>query len=123
MSSGDSSSASTSTTPISADIQQTGGPVDDVPSSDRPQVIPTPPSSATTPTTPGPTVEDRSTLLSKARSFLASPQIVHQDAQAKRTFLKEKGLDDVEVESLLREVPAVSRLHLGFKDASCLRGC
>ena len=125
MSSDDSSSASTSTAPTATDIQGASGPANDVPPSDPPQVIPTPPSSlsATTSTTPGPTGDDRSTLLSKARSFLSSPQIVHQDAQAKRTFLKEKGLDDVEVESLLREVPAVSHFQLGLDGAFWLRGC
>ncbi|KAG6830318.1 hypothetical protein H0H92_001253 [Tricholoma furcatifolium] len=51
------------------------------------------------------TPPDRSELLSRARGFLQSPQINHQDAVAKRQFLLEKGLNEVEVDTLLRELP------------------
>ena len=53
---------------------------------------------------PVPAAEDRSELLQRARSFLTSPQVLHEDLAAKRRFLLEKGLDDAEVESLLREM-------------------
>ncbi|KAI9000836.1 hypothetical protein BD414DRAFT_526238 [Trametes punicea] len=49
--------------------------------------------------------EDRSELLQRARAFLSSPQVRHEDLSAKRTFLAEKGLTDVEIEGLLHEVP------------------
>ncbi|KAL6305817.1 hypothetical protein BKA93DRAFT_895834 [Sparassis latifolia] len=49
---------------------------------------------------------DRTELLEKARAFLSSPQVVHEDTAAKRRFLAEKGLSDAEVDGLLREVPA-----------------
>lgn len=52
--------------------------------------------------------EDRSDLLAKARAFLASPQVQHQDINAKRAFLVEKGLNDAEIEDLLRAIPAQS---------------
>jgi len=46
--------------------------------------------------------QDRSELLARARLFLTSPQVRNQDAFAKRTFLIEKGLNDAEIENLLR---------------------
>ncbi|KAF9464888.1 hypothetical protein BDZ94DRAFT_1161228 [Collybia nuda] len=48
---------------------------------------------------------ERSELLSRARTFLTSPQIQNQDIFAKRQFLLDKGLNDLEVERLLRELP------------------
>jgi Pex14 N-terminal domain len=51
--------------------------------------------------------EDRSDLLAKARSFLASPQVQHQDVNAKRAFLVEKGLNDTEITELLRTIVCV----------------
>lgn len=45
--------------------------------------------------------EDRSDLLAKARSFLASPQVQYQDINAKRAFLVEKGLNNAEIADLL----------------------
>ncbi|TFK43662.1 hypothetical protein BDQ12DRAFT_675351 [Crucibulum laeve] len=53
---------------------------------------------------PFPPIE-RPELLSRARSFLNSPQVQHQDTASKRRFLVEKGLDEVDIESLLREMP------------------
>ena len=47
---------------------------------------------------------NRSELLDRARHFLSSPQIVHQDYESKRRFLAEKGLSDEEVQLLLREM-------------------
>ncbi|KAF8974175.1 hypothetical protein BDZ97DRAFT_1647274 [Flammula alnicola] len=49
--------------------------------------------------------EDRGQLLARARSFLTSPQVQYQDIFAKRAFLVEKGLNEAEIESLLRNVP------------------
>ncbi|KAL1761585.1 hypothetical protein FB107DRAFT_286203 [Schizophyllum commune] len=50
-----------------------------------------------------PPVEDRTTLLERARHFLASPQIQQQDDAGKRRFLSEKGLKAEEVDAVLRE--------------------
>ncbi|KAG6842033.1 hypothetical protein C0991_003559 [Blastosporella zonata] len=64
------------------------------------------------PASPGPSstaatqvAPDRSELLSRARGFLQSPQIIHQDIAAKRKFLVEKGLNETEIDVLLRELP------------------
>lgn len=65
--------------------------------------------------------EDRSLLLSQARSFLqSSPQITNQDTFSKRQFLLEKGLHESEIESLLRDVrlrsiPSSTGLSLNFQ--------
>ncbi|KAH9002260.1 hypothetical protein EDB86DRAFT_283714 [Lactarius hatsudake] len=55
------------------------------------------------PTSP---VPDRSELLDRARHFLGSPQVVHQDHESKRRFLTEKGLTEGEIQLLLREMPS-----------------
>ncbi|KAI0353022.1 hypothetical protein OH77DRAFT_1427793 [Trametes cingulata] len=55
--------------------------------------------------TPVPEQEDRSQLLQRARAFLTSPQVRHEDLAAKRRFLAEKGLTGGEIEGLLHEVP------------------
>ncbi|KAG6817849.1 hypothetical protein H0H87_001681 [Tephrocybe sp. NHM501043] len=47
---------------------------------------------------------DRSDLLSRARGFLQSPQIINQDIVAKRQFLVKKGLNEAEIDFLLREL-------------------
>ncbi|KAI0268108.1 hypothetical protein BC834DRAFT_867934 [Gloeopeniophorella convolvens] len=53
-------------------------------------------------------VANRAELLDRARHFLSSPQVVHQDHDSKRRFLVEKGLSDGEIQILLREMlPAV----------------
>ncbi|KAI0335652.1 hypothetical protein GY45DRAFT_1267998 [Cubamyces sp. BRFM 1775] len=65
-----------------------------------PQSEPAPP-----PPTNTATVDDRSELLQRARSFLNSPQVRHEDISAKRQFLVEKGLREAEIEGLLQEVP------------------
>lgn len=44
----------------------------------------------------------RDELLSKGRLFLTSPSVQSQDVDAKRTFLKEKGLSEHDIEDLLR---------------------
>lgn len=62
-----------------------------------------------------PTVEDRSELLQRAKAFLTSPQVLQEDITAKRRFLTEKGLSDVEVEALLRETARVSCTMLSFR--------
>lgn len=48
---------------------------------------------------------DRAELIARARSFLASPQVAHQDLLAKRSFLVEKGLNDGEINTLLGGIP------------------
>ncbi|KAI0720309.1 hypothetical protein C8T65DRAFT_634096 [Cerioporus squamosus] len=54
---------------------------------------------------PPPASTDRTELLQRARAFLTSPQVRHEDVSAKRRFLVEKGLTDAEIEELLFEVP------------------
>jgi Pex14 N-terminal domain len=49
------------------------------------------------------TLQDRTELLARARTFLNSPQILNQNANAKREFLSEKGLTEPEIERLIRE--------------------
>jgi hypothetical protein len=53
--------------------------------------------------TPAPT-PDRAELLERARHFLSSPQVTHQDYDSKRRFLAEKGLEDGEIQLLLNEM-------------------
>ena len=60
-------------------------------------------SSSSSSSTPTP-MPDRTELLDKARHFLSSPQVVHQDYDSKRRFLTEKGLADGDIELLLREM-------------------
>ena len=49
-------------------------------------------------------VSNRSELLDKARHFLTSHQVIHQDHESKRRFLTDKGLTDGEIQLLLREM-------------------
>jgi hypothetical protein len=58
--------------------------------------------------------QDRSELLTRARSFLTSPQVQNQNASAKYTFLAEKGLNDDEIKSLLRTLVCVYCLEFNF---------
>ena len=61
-------------------------------------------------TVPSPAIgTDRTELLHRARTFLTSPQVQHEDVASKRRFLVEKGLTGAEIEGLLYEVvrPAV----------------
>ena len=51
-----------------------------------------------------PTEEGHSQLLEKARAFLASPQVRHDDPEVSRKFLSEKGLNDEEINSLMKEL-------------------
>ncbi|KAF8272140.1 hypothetical protein EI94DRAFT_1865558 [Lactarius quietus] len=51
-------------------------------------------------------VSNRSELLDRARHFLNSPQVTHQDHESKRRFLTEKGLTDGEIQLLLHEMPS-----------------
>ena len=57
---------------------------------------------------PPPPTPDRAELVDRARHFLSSPQVIHQDYESKRRFLAEKGLEDGEIQLLLREM--VSRM-------------
>ncbi|THH07746.1 hypothetical protein EW146_g9218 [Bondarzewia mesenterica] len=50
-------------------------------------------------------VSERTELLERARVFLTSPQVRHEDLFAKRRFLREKGLSEVEIDGLLQELP------------------
>lgn len=57
---------------------------------------------------PTPQSESRAELVEKARLFLISPQIRHEDIAAKRRFLAEKGLSDAEIDGLLQELVNIS---------------
>ncbi|KAJ7232222.1 hypothetical protein B0H12DRAFT_1192388 [Mycena haematopus] len=70
-------------------------------SSDEPTSV----TSAESPISQPPVTEDRAELLTKARAFLHQPQIQREDALSKRRFLAEKGLNDPEIEALMRELP------------------
>ncbi|KAJ6628911.1 hypothetical protein B0H10DRAFT_104330 [Mycena sp. CBHHK59/15] len=63
------------------------------------------PSGSSAPPTPSPEPENRAELLSKARAFLHQPQIQREDVFAKRRFLAEKGLNETEIQGLMRELP------------------
>ena len=52
-------------------------------------------------------VSERSDLLERARFFLASPQVRHEDVSAKRRFLVDKGLSETEIITLLQELVCV----------------
>jgi Pex14 N-terminal domain len=64
-----------------------------------------PPSTLDIPVVPSPALSgntnDRQDLVNKARTFLASPQVRNEDIPAKRRFLAEKGLTDVEIDRLI----------------------
>jgi hypothetical protein len=49
-------------------------------------------------------MSNRSELLDRARHFLTSAQVIHQDHESKRRFLTDKGLTDGEIQLLLREM-------------------
>jgi hypothetical protein len=55
---------------------------------------------------------DRSQLVSRARAFLTSPQVAHEDVPSKRAFLVAKGLAAPEIEQLLVEVVSLFPPHL-----------
>ena len=59
-------------------------------------------------------LENREELIERARLFLTSPQIRHEDLFAKRRFLAEKGLSDAEIAGLLQELVYIldKRLNL-----------
>ena len=60
-----------------------------------------------------PQLEGRDELLSKARVFLTSPSVQSQDVDAKRTFLREKGLSEHDIEDLLRtSVSTIFSMHV-----------
>jgi hypothetical protein len=48
--------------------------------------------------------QDRSQLLARARTFLVSPQVRLEDHATKRRFLADKGLTDIEINTLLCEL-------------------
>jgi hypothetical protein len=54
--------------------------------------------------------ENRAELRERARSFLTSPKIRHEDLFAKRRFLAEKGLSDAEITGLLQELVDISMI-------------
>ena len=61
-------------------------------------------------------LDDRALLVSKAKSFLQSPQISGQDLSSKREFLREKGLHEVEIDHLLHDVVSVYALERRNQD-------
>jgi len=74
---------------------------------DHPQPAPEAPvatSQSVQEVTPAVASADRAELLTRARTFLTSPQVRLQDSDAKRTFLAEKGLTPSEIDQLLREL-------------------
>lgn len=56
-------------------------------------------------------LDDRALLVSKAKSFLQSPQISGQDLSSKRQFLREKGLHEVEIDHLLHDIVSAYALE------------
>ncbi|KAL5530503.1 hypothetical protein ACEPAF_6761 [Sanghuangporus sanghuang] len=52
-----------------------------------------------------PQTQDRNALLDCARTFLKSPDVVHEDPTTKRRFLTDKGLREDEIDGLMRELP------------------
>ncbi|KAG5654625.1 hypothetical protein H0H81_011600 [Sphagnurus paluster] len=83
----------------------------DIPSSSSATEVSDTQSPTTEPSQPIPTTvsvaipSDRSELISRAKTFLQSPQIQNQDIPSKRSFLVEKSLSDSEIDGLLRELP------------------
>ena len=71
---------------------------------------------------PQPTIPNRSDLIQKARSFLQSPQVRAEDYAAKRRFLSEKGLNDVEIDSLLQETVIISASECKYLFGIILNG-
>ena len=79
------------------------------PSESEPFSTDTPPANssdhASSSSSPTPTAtSNRAELLDRARHFLGSPQVIHQDYESKRRFLTEKGLEDGEIQLLLSEM-------------------
>ena len=54
-----------------------------------------------------PSADEHTTLVDKARAFLASPQVRGQDVLAKHKFLEEKGLNGKDIDMLLQELVCV----------------
>jgi len=46
----------------------------------------------------------RNELITRARAFLSSLQVQHQDTESKRAFLREKGLTEADIDDLLRSL-------------------
>lgn len=55
---------------------------------------------------------ERQELIDKARAFLVSPQVRNEDIPAKRRFLAEKGLTDVEIDRLIQELVSLTYYHV-----------
>lgn len=71
-----------------------------------------------TPTEPVAAASNRSDLIQQARTFLQSPQIHSEDYAAKRRFLSKKGLNDVEIDSLLQETVIIHRFRISLHSNS-----
>lgn len=56
----------------------------------------------------------RGELLVQARSFLTSPQVVHEDTHVKRRFLLEKGLTELEISNLIEDLVSSSHTIISF---------
>lgn len=57
---------------------------------------------------------DRQDLLTKARTFLSSPQAQYQDTATKAKFLMEKGLHTEEINRIVRELVSFLSFFLSF---------
>lgn len=68
-------------------------------------------------------LDDRALLVSKAKSFLQSPQISGQDLSSKRQFLRDKGLHEVEIDHLLHDVVSVYALERRNQDLNLRLAC
>lgn len=65
--------------------------------------------------------ESREELIARARSFLTSPQIQHEDIFAKRRFLSDKGLNDTEINGLLQElVSSLTCIYISNPSFACV---
>jgi len=54
--------------------------------------------------------KERGDLLAKARAFLQSPAAISQDVATRREFLRDKGLNNEDIEKLISEVVSSSKL-------------
>ena len=118
------SAAPSESEPLSTDTPPANTSSDHASSSSSPTPTPTP---------------NRAELLDRARHFLGSPQVIHQDYESKRRFLTEKGLEDGEIQLLLSEMvrlvhaypqPNTLNGHVTLRKSipsrscpSCHRGC
>ena len=75
-----------------------------------------PPTSSNAPEE-NPQTDNRQGLITKARAFLASPQVRNEDIPSKRRFLAEKGLTSTEIDQLIQELVSDNCVLLTYRDA------